>query len=338
MLMTRDLRSLVTKVLLLLGVLATVPAAAQSDPAAPAARSAVAVYRDLLNPTLNTVDVYQIRGVSVDREDLHVSLSDGMIGLMQSVEGHVTGAIFEGQGEVLLIAPDRAERTSLALFTGSAVLEQKFGSAYFRFFDDKLVEELRAGLRKAEPAEVQEFVARWQQPARDLAQADGLHILQAMTNRRETAATFLHVRLGGTALGIFDLFYDGSAREQISVAQASVNQHGAYVDTWASFPQRSARRAGAGSPPRPQLDFSDYQIRSRIDPPTDLSAEAEFTILPHIAGQRMVILELSRQLRVSEARLNGQAVEFIQNEAVTGSNLARRGDDLVGLVFPQAME
>lgn len=340
MLMTRLLRSPVTKVLLLFGVvfvaLVAVPVAAQTDTLA--ARSAVAVYRDLLNPTLNTVDVYQIRGVSVDREDLHVSLSDGMIGLMQSVEGHVTGAIFEGQGEVLLIAPDRAERTSLALFTGSAVLEQKFGSAYFRFFDDKLVEELRAGFRKAEPADVQEFVARWQQPARDLAQADGLHILQAMTNRGETTATFLHVRLGGTALGIFDLFYDGSAREQISVAQASVNQHGAYVDTWASFPQRSARRAGAGSPPRPQLDFSDYQIRSHIDPPTDLSAEAEFTIVPHVAGQRMVILELSRQLRVSEARLNGQAVEFIQNEAVTGSNLARRGDDLVGLVFPQPLE
>src|SRR5260221_13099886 len=35
--------------------------------------------------------------------------------------------------------------------------------------------------------------------------------------------------------------------------------------------------------------------------------------------------------------MNGTPVEFIQNEAISGSDLARRGDDLIGLVFPQPL-
>ena len=329
----------VTKVLLpaAVAVLAFSTLDAQTIVPAPQ-NNTVTLYRTVLNPELDAAEVYQIRGVSIDREDLHVSMSDGMMGLIKAVDGRITGAIFEGSGELLLIAPDRAERTSLALFTGSAVLEQQFGSAYFRFVDDKLVAELRAGFRKAEPTDVEEFVKRWQQPVHDLARADGLHILQALTNSDEAGFPYIHVRLGGTALGIFDVFYDAGSLEQISVAKATPAPQGIYFDTWASFPARSSRREGPGSGARLRPDFSDYVIRASINPPTDLSAEAEFTLTPRLTGQRMIILELSRHLRVSEVLVNGQPVDFIQNEAVTGSDLARRGDDLVGIAFPQALE
>jgi Peptidase family M1 domain len=51
-----------------------------------------------------------------------------------------------------------------------------------------------------------------------------------------------------------------------------------------------------------------------------------------------VILELSRHLRISDVRVNGQPLEFIQKEAIGGSELARRGDDLVAVVFPAGSE
>ena len=153
----------VTKVLLLVFITACLPgpspaalAARQDAPSRPDTNSAaqaasttgaVALYRELLNPTFDPKDVYQIREVSILREDLHISISDGTMALIHAVDGHITGAVFEGVGEVLLVPPNRAERTSLALFTGSAVLEQHFQSAYFRFFDDSVVKELRAGFR-----------------------------------------------------------------------------------------------------------------------------------------------------------------------------------------------
>ncbi len=208
----------VTKVLILAAALGSVCAAGQT--AAPAT-GAVALYRELLNPSLDAKDVYQVREVSIVLEDLHISISDGTMAFTREVNGHVTGAVFEGVGEVLLVPPNRAERTSLALFTGSAVLEQRFQSAYLRFSDDQITAELRRGFR-GHPDDAQEFVARWQEPALVLARGDALPILQAMTSAREAASRFLHLRMGGTTAGIVDVFFDSNSPEQINVAQASI--------------------------------------------------------------------------------------------------------------------
>jgi len=331
-------RSRVTKVLLLALTLGGAQLCAQSQVASPAPQSsAIALYRDILSPVLDPAQVHTVREVSIEREDLHISLSDGTVALIQAVDGHVTGALFEGDGEVLMIPPGRAERTSLNLFTGSAVLEQRFTTAYFRFVDDALVDTLRAGFRPADNA--QEFISRWAQPVRDLARADALPVLQALTNTGDSASRFLHVRIGGTALGIFDLYLNTNAQEQISVAQPSVNNGVVYYDVWSSFPMRSVRNSDEKiGESRSRFELSDYHIEADVEPPTDLSAVAEFTLTPQRSGQRTFILELSRQLKIKDVQVNSQKIEFIQNEAITGSDLQRRGDDLVAIVFPRPLE
>src|ERR1051326_8156588 len=280
----------VTKVLLLVfitGAVGTITPAAGATAAGaqaagpPPGSSAVALYRELLNPSFDAKDVYQIREVSILREDLHISISDGTIAVVREVNGRITGAVFEGVGEVLLVPPNRAERTSLALFTGSAVLEQRFQSAYFRFADDALAQELRAGFRS--PAEdAQEFVTRWQEPARQLARADALPILLGLTSAREADARFLHVRIGGTEVGIVDLFFDTNISEQINVAQASMVNNVAYYAIWTSFPMRSVRQAAGEEDPATHatMEMSDYSLRVKVQPPSDLNGEAEFTLTP----------------------------------------------------------
>ncbi len=328
----------VTKVLVLLMALAPLTLTGQraiqtASQSQPASGPGMALYREILAPTISPQDVHGIREVSIHREDIHISLSDGTIGLMRAVDGHVTGAVFEGVGEILLIAPDRAERTSLALFTGSAVLEQHFTSAYLRFVDDKLADQLRAGLRPAE--ESAEFLARWEEPLRSLARGDALAILQSLTNIEESSSKFLHIRMGGSELGVFDVYWNTNAQEQIAVAQAKAGEKELFYDTWTSFPMRSARQKSTVSPPRFELE--DYQIRVGVEPPTYMNAEAQVTLHARRAGQRTFVLELSRNLQVSEVQAGGQPVEFIQNQAIGGSDLARRGDDLIGIVFPHAL-
>ena len=331
--MNRVLCLFVTKVLLLGCAFS---AAGQQRPQ-PTGSAAPAIYRELLNPVLTTAGVHHIRDVSINREDLHIILSDGTIGLLQAVDGHITGAAFEGTGEILLVPPNRAERTSLALFTGSAVLEQHFNSAYFRFFDDRLLGELQAGFRPAENAE--EFVAEWEQPVKLLARVDSLPLLQTMKNAQDPPASYLHVRLGGTQLGVFDVFFNPSALEQITVAQERLNDKAAFFDTWVSFPMRSMRQRAEQNPGGlAEFELSDYSMRVKVQPPTDLTSQTEFTFTPRRSGLRMSILELSRYLRVSEVRVDGERADFIQNEAVSGSELSRRGDDLIGLVFPHVLE
>jgi hypothetical protein len=339
----------VTKVLLLIFALCGLPAAAQAAAQPPAAQTAAApaatpgpgisLYRELLNPAFDLKDVHKVRDVSILREDLHISISDGTMALMRDVDGHVTGAVFDGEGEVLLVPPNRAERTSLALFTGSAVLEQRFQSALFRFFDDKLAEELRAGFRG--PADdAQAFIARWQEPARLLAQGEALPLLQALTSAPEAGSEFLHLRVGGTPQGIVDIFFSTNAPEQITVAHTTVENNSSFFDIWASFPMRSAREAAGDEDPglRANLEMSNYVLRVKVQPPTDLNAEAEFTLVPKGSGQRMIVLELSRYLKLAEVKMNGAPVEFIQNESISGSELSRRGDDLIGIMLPAPLE
>ncbi|PYP92158.1 MAG: hypothetical protein DMG65_04990 [Candidatus Angelobacter sp. Gp1-AA117] len=322
---------LITKIMtvcLLLAALGHAQSAAPQDPA-------LGIYRQLLNPVLSAADVHKIRQVAIDREDLHVVLEDGTIAFIQAVDGHITGAVFEGEGEILLVPPGRAERTSLALFTRQSVLDEHFRTAFLRFFDDKLAEELRAGFR--EPEDAQEFVNRWQEPARTLARSDSLVLLQSMTNAGDTSSHYFHLRLLGSTLGLFDVFFNTNTPEQFSVAQAAQSERSIIFDVWTSFPMRSVREAKGPSLPAP-IRISDFRLHSKVEPPTNLEVEAELTLFAGRPGQRALILELSRYLKVSEVKLDGKPVAFIQNESVEGTELARHGNDLMTIILPAALE
>src|SRR5664279_5057727 len=131
-----------------LGALGTV-AQAQSIPLT--SGPVLPLYRALRNVGLDPQRVFQIREAEIDREDIHIWLNDGTIAFTEAVDGKVTGAYFEGDGEVLVRPPDRMERASLGLFTGAGVLEEKFSSAYLRF-NDNTARELQPFLRAAHDA------------------------------------------------------------------------------------------------------------------------------------------------------------------------------------------
>ena len=106
----------------------------------PPAKPAEALYLQLGNVGLDVGRVYKVRGASLDRSAVHISLEDGTIGFTQDVMGKITGAFFEGDGEILLTPPNSVERKSMSLFTGMAILEEHFATAYFRFNDDAAAE------------------------------------------------------------------------------------------------------------------------------------------------------------------------------------------------------
>src|SRR5437870_7204498 len=107
---------------------------AQSSPQSN--RAAETLYLQLRSVGLEKSRVYKARDISFDRGAFHITLDDGTIAFTEDVMGRVTGAFFEGDGEVLLVPPDQVERASMALFTGAAILEERFVTAYFRFNDD----------------------------------------------------------------------------------------------------------------------------------------------------------------------------------------------------------
>ena len=320
------------RILVLCVSLASVCLGAAEAPAS----STLQLYRELGAVGLDAKRVFHVRDLDLDLEDIHLSLEDGTLGFLEPVDGHLTGAFFEGHGEVLIIPPDNAERASLALFTKSAVLEEQFTGAYLRF-DDKIAAKLAAEVRPEE--DVGDFVARWDPAARSLASADALRLLLALSNPsvRGRPAHLLHARLNGVKLGTFDVMLDSSLPEQVSVAQTGYTGYGAlYYDVWMSFPMRSVRQANAAEESDP-LRLPDYKMRVHVLPSHEIEAQAEASMVCERDGMRVLLFELSRYLKVRQVTLAGSPVEFIQNEAIPGSQLARRGNDVMAVVLPRPL-
>ncbi|MGO9441158.1 MAG: M1 family aminopeptidase [Terriglobales bacterium] len=331
--------ALFTSVLLLV-VSAVAAAGVPSENPGPA----VTLYRQLRDLGLDSARVYQIRDTGLDRGEIHITLNSGTIAFSQSVEGRVTGAFFDGDGEILLVPPNPVERTSMALFVGTPILEERFSTAFFRFSDDTF-ERLQPSLRPAE--ETTEFLARWGPIFRELCVTDAFELLRFLTWQGGPAdtspGTFWHGRLAGQHLGPFDVLFDTESAEQISVGQNNYVNGAQIFDVWASFASRngraapSAERDATNELARGSFRIAASRIRTHILPSRDLEAEAQLTLEATRSGARTLVFELSRYLKVSSVEAGGTPVEFIQNESLEGGDLARRGNDLVAVILPRPL-
>jgi hypothetical protein len=311
------------------------------------------LYDQLGRVGLDKARVYKAREIALDRAAFHISLDDGTIAFTEDVAGRVTGAYFEGEGDVLLVPPDQVERASMARFTGAAILEEKFESAYFRFNDDTF-EELEPLLRPADDPDA--FVTRWNDTARNLADSDALRLLVSFsrllpakgdmqtTTAKVNAAgddRMLYARVQGQKLGNFDLYFDTNAGEQVWAGQLKTVEGIRYYDVWSSFsPQKEGEtieRMSTGESASEFIHVSHFRIATEIKPPRELEARASLELEVRQGGQRAVLFELSRFLRIKQVEAGGHPLEFIHNQALEGTQLARRGNDLVAVVFPEPL-
>ncbi|MFL6299922.1 MAG: M1 family aminopeptidase [Terriglobales bacterium] len=322
-------RSIVTKVLplgaLILLVLAPVVARAQE----PAPASAAAFYRQLSSPQLDPDRVFRVRDISVRVHEIEITFTDGVIAFTKPVNGEVTGAYFQGEGEALVRPPDLVERESLALFTGNAILEEKFTAGFFRFRGGEMA-DLAARLRV--PVAAADFLARGQGVMQSLGAMDALALLDDALNRPQIKETgYFHGRVQGAHLGNFDINFDADQPEQITIGRVDQQSGKELYDIWTRFSSRSV------APAVEPVEISDYHIGSQLSPPTDLSADVKLQLQPRVAGVRCVIFELSRNLKIKAVTSGNAPLEFIQNESLEGTELARRGNDVAAVIFPTAL-
>lgn len=326
----------------------TVLACGQAAPASATTTQgpAESLYLQLRSVGLDKSRVFRVRSVSLDQPGFHIALDDGTIAFTEDVAGHVTGAFFEGEGEVLLSPPNKVERASMALFTGAAILEERFFTAYFRFNDDTFT-ELQPQLRPAENAA--EFITQWAGTARNLAQVDAMRLLTTFCELLPTDSPaapqtppredrFWHARIQGKRLGIIDLSYDSLAAEQVWAGQTRTVQGETYFDILTSFsPSQSGNQGKLGDTTSSDTFVSLYKIRTEIKMPTQISADALLQLEVKKSGRRSTVFELSRFLQVKQVEADGKPVEFIHNQALEGTELARLGNDLIIVVFPQPL-
>ena len=346
------LARLVSTAVVVLGALCGAAAQDQSIPLT--SGPVLPLYRALRSVGLDPQRVFKIREAEIDREDIHISLNDGTIAFTLAIDGRVTGAYFEGDGEVLVRPPDRMERASLGRFTGAGVLEEKFASAYLRFNDDT-AKQLEPYLRP--PEDAADFAVRNDAKARSLASLDAMRLSISFSSTPATVLAgqpaplpdrLLHLRAAGEHYGVFDVYFDTRSPEQIIVGKTSSQQGQTYYDLWMSFPMSSLRKtalsdarfAGPSGPAwtRDVLSVSKYTIDGEVDSRHQLTAQATLDTQVRQGGTRVVLFELSRYLQLKQVECDGKPLEYIQNEAVEGSDISRNGNDIVAIVFPAPLQ
>jgi hypothetical protein len=296
-------------VIFVVGALAlSLEAARAQQTATPTAPEALALYQQLDQVSVAPSQVYYIRDARITRGGISFYFDRGFVGFFTPVAGRVTGAVFLGDGEVLLIPPNPVEKRSLAQFTKSAVLEESITSAYMRFTDDTARELLRMA-RKPGPDDPQpppDFAQGWNAKARPLNAEYSTRILEDLLGEKDRP--FFQARVEGVKLGRFELTDDERVPEAIHVTAVREVEGRTYVDVWCSYPSPASKRREKEL----SIDAARvvaYKIDTRIGEDNSLEATAELTLESFSSSERILAFDLSNHLHILHVQ-DGQGREL----------------------------
>jgi len=294
--------------------------------------------RALHENSFDQSECYRVRDINIVKEDLKIYLTDGHLIFSKPLAGHRIAAAFAadvetGDGEVILMPPNRAERASLANYTGSPNLDEHFRAALFLFTGpeyDAILSQLPKNSANRKVTDVAATLDEaWTPALRRLA--DGfqtrmaLDLLGGAASRPGIfAGLFVNARFGN-----FDIIFDPNSPEQIAAGRVTQRDGKSYFDTWTSFADHSARRNPS---PRPDdVVLSDYRIQSTLNPDLSLDCVTHVKVKPRVDGVTAVSFQITSEMAVSSATVDGQPAEVLQREAVRSS---LEGTDELFLVFP----
>ncbi len=281
---------------------------------------------------VDATQVYRVRELTLRRDAVRIALDEGKLAFLAALDGRITGAVFTGEGRIIAVPRDPAEKSSLARFLGAPLLDESFSRAYFRFTDNT-AEELRAQFSRAgaQPFVEPSFAEDWNLVVANLNPWHSLRILADLLAREPQP--FFYAGLAGDISGAFDVLVDNRRTEQILIGQMRFLEGVRYYDTWTSF-----ARADGASPGAPFLPLG-YVIVTTIHPSRTLEGSATVQLKAVQGGERLVPLELSRRLVVNAVTDDaGRALPFFQNNEMTPEEMALRGNDAVFIALLQPLE
>jgi hypothetical protein len=277
-------------------------------------------YQALRNLTLGQESV-TVNNFDLKRDAATFHLRSGTVCFAAPVQGRVTGAVFAGDGNLVLDAPE-SEKSMLKLLTKENEFSETFSQMVLRFTDSTYDE-----IKKSSAA------------ASGGCDAGLLKDSQRVTRSRikENLETrILEDVLSTEPGGFFEAFIHGkryndkelftidphSGGDQVSFETYDENRFG----VWASFPIFGAHKKGSVGNP---IHIEHQQIDTTIEGNGNLSGKATTKFVAQLDGLRVVPLDLYRTLRVRSVTAEGQPVPFIQED--------KNEDAQFSVILPRAL-
>jgi hypothetical protein len=307
-----------------------------------AADTAAALGEQLRQVALDPEHCYRVRDLDFQREDIRLFFSDGLLIFAKPTAGQRLLAVFSASGdgddaEILLRAPDRSERASLAKAIGAPNLNEHFQTAILVFTDggaEQLLARIREGVPKPAPDEGVLLAGRMDEAVRNFARSFQVRLVQDLLVQDPSRGLF-YAGLSSRSRGNFDVMSDPTLPEQIIVGEVSAAKIGNF-DVWANFPSRS-RRAKGGLPEEGVL-IEDYRIDATVKPDLSMAVTAKVTaqVKRRVAGALM--FELAPELDVTSAKVDGQPAEVFRRDSMRANMVGGRANDPFLVVLPGVFE
>ena len=303
------------------------------------AGTAADLARALHENSFDRNECYRVRDITIFKEDLKIYLTDGHLIFSKPVAGRRIAAAFSadvegGDGEVILLPPNRAERASLASYSNSPNLDEHFHTAMFVFTGpdyEAIVSQFSKNSANQKVGDVAETMdERWTPTLRSLADSFQIRVALDLLGGSAGHPGLFAGLFANSKFGNFDIIFDPNGQEQIVAGRVAQSDTQNYFDTWTSFPSRSARR----SPPARHDDvvLSDYRIQSTLNPDLSLDCVTRVKVKSLLEGAAAVTFEITPDMTIASVTVDGQAAEILQRDSVR-ANIGRWGDQ-VFLVFP----
>ncbi len=262
-------------------------------------------------------EAVNVSNLTLKRDSATFQLNSGTVCFLAPVQGKITGAVFVGEGRLLLTPPLPSEQHNLELLTKEKEFSENFDRLVLRFTDGTYDEIKKAGSSTSTSCEPGRLHESQQAARKTLHYNLEARVLQDVLSPQPGGlfVAFVHGKKYNGKM-MFAIDPHGAphvAPEEIELMTYDENKEG----VWAGFHYRDEYEKGTArsSQKNGVIHIEHQQLDAEIQKSGQLNGKAVTTFVAQTAGVRAVPLKLYPTLRVqSVIGEDGQRLNFIQED------------------------
>lgn len=293
------------------------------------------VYKELRQLEIGETRIATLDNFTLRKDVATFTFRNGQLVLFPPVMGRVTGAVFIGDGDFLLEPAISIEQSFLKVVQGSGVLREPFKEAVFHFTDQTMI-ELKKKLT---------FKAGANREAASILEKHKRYMRKKL--KYNTEAGILTQIYDASSPGNFLAFIKGEKHDKLLFSVdprgfdtelgpeevALMNYDPNHFGIWYLSHLKSEWEQGTASSNESKflVDVLHFAVETTIEKGKKLTATAEITLKPLVAGPQVLYLGLVPALRVSRITdEDGTDLLFIQED--------KKEDGSLHVIFPEPLE
>jgi hypothetical protein len=279
------------------------------------------VYQQLRNVSLGS-EAVTVKNLELKRDAVIFHLQSGTVCFVAPVQGKVTGAVFVGNGNLVLDPPIPIEQSTLKLLTKQDEFVEEYEHLVLRFTDSTYEEIKKSGtaggacdsglLRDSQNAMRHDHQLKYNLDARILqdvlgAEPGGLFVA-FVHGKKYNGKEILAIDPHGAPTLVHSV-----APEEVELVTYDENKLG----TWAAFHFSSEYKDGSatGTQQNYLYQITNQQLETTIEKNAHLNGKSTTKLVSLVDGLRVIPFDLFRTLRVrSVVDEKQQPLSFIQED------------------------